>query len=75
MTRTKTYLLTAVSALLFLFLSWAFADGLFNVRHPRHQRHLAARVYLQRKSQPLRLAFSFPCPPSNCSYIYLLGSS
>src|SRR5687768_8227581 len=31
MTRTKTYLLTAVSALLFLFLSWAFADGLFNV--------------------------------------------
>lgn len=31
MTRTKTYLLTAASALLFLFLSWAFADGLFNV--------------------------------------------
>jgi thiosulfate dehydrogenase [quinone] large subunit len=31
MTRTKTYLLTAVSALLFLFLSWAFADGLFAV--------------------------------------------
>ncbi|MEX1158283.1 MAG: hypothetical protein WEC79_05070, partial [Thermomicrobiales bacterium] len=30
MTRTKTYILTAVSALLFLFLSWAFADGLFN---------------------------------------------
>jgi len=29
MTRTKTYVLTAVSALLFLFLSWAFADGLF----------------------------------------------
>ncbi|HEX5166954.1 MAG TPA: hypothetical protein VFV93_16225 [Thermomicrobiales bacterium] len=29
MTRTKTYILTAVSALLFLFLSWAFADGLF----------------------------------------------
>jgi thiosulfate dehydrogenase [quinone] large subunit len=31
MTRTKTYILTAISALLFLFLSWAFADGLFNV--------------------------------------------
>lgn len=29
MTRTKTYILTAVSALLFLFLAWAFADGLF----------------------------------------------
>jgi thiosulfate dehydrogenase [quinone] large subunit len=29
MTRTKTYVLTAVAAVLFLFLSWAFADGLF----------------------------------------------
>ena len=29
MTRTKTYILTAVSAVLYLFLAWAFADGLF----------------------------------------------
>lgn len=29
MTRRGTYILTAVSALLFVFLSWAFADGLF----------------------------------------------
>ena len=29
MTRTKTYVLTAVAAGLFLFLNWAFADGLF----------------------------------------------
>jgi thiosulfate dehydrogenase (quinone) large subunit len=29
MTRTKTYVLTAVSALLFVVLAWAFADGLF----------------------------------------------
>ena len=29
MTRTKTYMLTAISALLFIVLGWAFADGLF----------------------------------------------
>lgn len=29
MTRTKTYILTAVSAVLFILLAWAFADGLF----------------------------------------------
>ena len=29
MTRTRTYILTALSALLFIFLTWAFADGLF----------------------------------------------
>ncbi len=31
MTRTKTYLLTTISALLFVFLAWAFADGLFSL--------------------------------------------
>lgn len=31
MTRTGTYILTAISALLFLFLTWAFADGLFSL--------------------------------------------
>jgi hypothetical protein len=31
MTRTRTYILTAVSELLFLFLIWAFADDLFNM--------------------------------------------
>jgi thiosulfate dehydrogenase [quinone] large subunit len=31
MTRNKTYILTAVSALLFIFLGWAFADGLFSL--------------------------------------------
>ncbi|MCC7168724.1 MAG: hypothetical protein IT565_14255, partial [Rhodospirillales bacterium] len=30
MTRTKTYVLTAVSALLYVFLAWVFADGLFD---------------------------------------------
>lgn len=30
-TRTSTYVLTAVSALLFLFLTWVFADGLFSL--------------------------------------------
>lgn len=30
MTRTRMYVLTAVSAALFVFLTWAFADGLFN---------------------------------------------
>ncbi|CAN5180401.1 hypothetical protein BH23CHL1_BH23CHL1_02930 [soil metagenome] len=30
-TRTKTYILTAVSALLFIFLAWAFSDGLFSL--------------------------------------------
>ncbi len=29
MNRTKTYILTAVSAVLFIVLAWAFADGLF----------------------------------------------
>jgi thiosulfate dehydrogenase [quinone] large subunit len=29
MTRTGTYVLTAISAALFLFLTWVFADGLF----------------------------------------------
>jgi len=29
MTRTKTYILTAVSSVLFIVLAWAFADGLF----------------------------------------------
>lgn len=29
MMRTGTYILTAISAILFLFLTWAFADGLF----------------------------------------------
>ncbi|HEV2065236.1 MAG TPA: hypothetical protein VGR08_00265 [Thermomicrobiales bacterium] len=29
MTRSGTYVLTALSALLFIFLTWAFADGLF----------------------------------------------
>lgn len=31
MTRTKTYILTAVSAVLYIFLAWAFADGLFKL--------------------------------------------
>ncbi len=31
MTRSKTYILTAVSVLLFIFLGWAFADGLFSL--------------------------------------------
>jgi thiosulfate dehydrogenase (quinone) large subunit len=31
MTRTKTYILTAVSAVLFIFLNWAFADGRFSL--------------------------------------------
>jgi thiosulfate dehydrogenase [quinone] large subunit len=31
MTRTGTYILTTISALLFLFLTWAFADGLFSL--------------------------------------------
>jgi len=30
MTRSRTYLLTAISAVLFILLSWIFADGLFN---------------------------------------------
>ena len=30
MTRSRTYLLTAISAVLFVLLSWIFADGLFN---------------------------------------------
>ena len=31
MTRTKTYILTADSVALFVFLAWAFADGLFSL--------------------------------------------
>lgn len=31
MTRTKTYTLSAVSVLLFIFLAWAFSDGLFSL--------------------------------------------
>lgn len=31
MTRTGTYILTAISAALFLFMTWAFADGLFSL--------------------------------------------
>jgi thiosulfate dehydrogenase [quinone] large subunit len=31
MTRTKTYILTAVSAGLYIFLTWAFADGLWKL--------------------------------------------
>jgi thiosulfate dehydrogenase (quinone) large subunit len=30
MTRSRTYVLTAISALLFILLCWVFADGLFN---------------------------------------------
>lgn len=33
MTRQKTYTLTAIAAGLFLFLCWAFADGLFSLSH------------------------------------------
>lgn len=33
MTRQKTYILTALSAGLFLLLNWAFADGLFSLDH------------------------------------------
>jgi thiosulfate dehydrogenase (quinone) large subunit len=31
MTRTKTYILTAISATLYIFMTWAFADGLWNL--------------------------------------------
>src|SRR5690554_665937 len=31
MTRTKMYILTAASALLYVFLTWAFADGLWTL--------------------------------------------
>jgi thiosulfate dehydrogenase [quinone] large subunit len=30
-TRSKTYILTAISVVLFIFLAWAFADGLFSL--------------------------------------------
>ena len=33
MTRQRMYILTAFSALLFLFLNWAFADGMFRLGH------------------------------------------
>jgi thiosulfate dehydrogenase [quinone] large subunit len=33
MTRQKTYILTAISAGLYLLLCWAFADGLFSLGH------------------------------------------
>jgi len=33
MTRQRMYILTAFSALLFVFLNWAFADGMFNLSH------------------------------------------
>ena len=33
MTRQKTYILTAISAALFVLLNWAFADGLFSLNH------------------------------------------
>lgn len=32
MTRTRTYVLTGLSALLFILLTWIFADGLFSLR-------------------------------------------
>lgn len=35
MTRTKTYILTAISALFFIFLTWAFADGLWKLNDGR----------------------------------------
>jgi hypothetical protein len=33
MTRQRTYIITAISAALFVFLNWAFADGLFSLNH------------------------------------------
>ena len=33
MTRTKTYVLTAISAVLYVLLCWTFADGLFDLRN------------------------------------------
>jgi thiosulfate dehydrogenase (quinone) large subunit len=33
MTRTKTLILTGVSALLYIFMTWAFADGLWNLNN------------------------------------------
>ncbi len=33
-TRTGTYVMTAIAAALFLFMTWAFADGLFTLNEP-----------------------------------------